>query len=280
MGLNLLRTNPRAEPLEPRRLLSAGAMVPYTTYEAEGGAFSGTVLGPSYAQNTIAGESSGRSAVRISAGGQFVQLTAAADANSAVVRYSIPDSPAGGGIDSTLNLLVNGVVVKTLALTSKYSYLYGQYPWVNTPTSGSPRNFFDEVRANGLTIHAGDTVRVQRSASDAGAYCDVDLIDLENVALALSQPTGNWISVSSFNAIGDGIADDTTAIRNAVSAAISQGKNVWVPPGKYKLTGSISGLHDVTIQGAGTWYTTFVGDASLYNTASRRVGFMGSGSNV
>src|SRR5258705_8834860 len=86
-----------AEPLESRVLLSVGATVPYTTYEAESGAYSATLLGGSYVQNTVQAESSGRSAVRLSNSGNYVQFTAAADANSVVVRYSIPDAAGGGG---------------------------------------------------------------------------------------------------------------------------------------------------------------------------------------
>jgi hypothetical protein len=40
------------------------------------------------------------------------------------------------------------------------------------------------------------------------------------------------------------------------------------------------GLHDVTIQGAGMWYTTFVGDPTLYTNQHQRVRFLGGGNNV
>lgn len=269
------------EPLENRLLRSVGATVPYVTYEAESASYTGALLGPSYVQNTVQAESSGRAAVRLANSGNFIQFTSTADANSVVVRYSLPDSAGGTGNDATLGLYINGVLSKRLAVTSKYSWLYGAYPFNNTPTSGSPRNFYDEVRVMGVSIPAGSIVRIQRDTVDTAAYYDIDLVDLENTPAPLAQPVGNWISVNSFNAVGDGIADDTTAIRNTVNAAISQGKNVWVPPGTYKLSGYIQGLQNVTIQGAGMWDTTFVGDAALYNTsASRRVGFMGSGNNV
>src|SRR4051794_8347427 len=99
-----------SETLECRALFAAGATVPYVTYEAEAGTYTGALRGPSFAASTVQAESSGRQTVRLSAAGQFVQITAAADANSVVVRYSIPDSATGGGIDSTINLLVNGAV--------------------------------------------------------------------------------------------------------------------------------------------------------------------------
>jgi len=56
--------------------------------------------------NTVTMESSGRQCVRLSAPGQSVEFEAQAAANGAVVRYCVPDAPAGGGIDSTLSLYV------------------------------------------------------------------------------------------------------------------------------------------------------------------------------
>ena len=272
------------ESLETRLAMTAGATVPYTTYEAESGTYTGTLLSTSYAQNTVAGESSGRQAVRLSSTGESAQVSAAAAANSVVVRYSIPDSSTGGGQDATLGLYINGVFSQELNVTSKYSWQYGTYPFTNTPSSGSPRNFYDEVRVKGLTIHAGDTVRVQRTASDTAATYDIDLIDLENVAAPLTQPV-NSINVTSvpYSAAGNGTTDDTTAIQTAVNDAIAQHKTVWVPSGNYKITNFITGIHDVTIQGAGMWYTNFVGDPTVDNNTAaptRRVGFDGSGSNV
>ena len=272
------------EPLETRLALAAGATVPYTTYEAESGTYTGALLGPSYAQNTVAGESSGRKAVRLSGTGQYDQITATAAANSVVVRYSIPDTADGVGQDATLGLYVNGVFNQELNVTSKYSWQYGAYPFTNTPSSGSPRNFYDEVRVKGLTLKAGDTVRVQRTAADTAATYDIDLMDLENVAAPLTQPA-NSISVMSspYNAAGNGTADDTAAVQAAVTYASQNHLTVWVPQGTYKITNFITGLHDVTVQGAGLWYTNFVGDPALYNNTAaptRRVGFDGAGSNI
>ncbi|MGO4427723.1 glycosyl hydrolase family 28-related protein, partial [Streptomyces sp. MCAF7] len=38
--------------------------------------------------------------------------------------------------------------------------------------------------------------------------------------------------------------------------ASAQGGVVWIPPGDYKLTSSLSGVQNVTLQGAGHWYST------------------------
>jgi hypothetical protein len=67
---------------------------------------------------------------------------------------------------------------------------------------------------------------------------------------------------------------------NCISAAQSQGKAVWIPKGTYKITSSINLPTGITIQGAGIWNTTVVGDPALYGNSSRRVTFNGNGSNI
>ncbi|QRK13007.1 hypothetical protein JQX13_25030 [Archangium violaceum] len=113
-----------------------GANVPWTEYQAEDGRTNATVLGPSrtrYDQALIEAEAIGRKAVRLDETGDYVAITTKKAANSIVVRLSIPDSPDGGGIDSTLGLYVNGKRVKTLGVTSRYSWVYGGEA-LNTPT--------------------------------------------------------------------------------------------------------------------------------------------------
>src|SRR5436190_21336774 len=83
---------------------SIGAAVPWTTYEAENMTNTGTVLGPEYSPSFVAGESSGRKCVQLTATGQYVQFAAQAAANALVVRYSIPDPADGKGMDATLSL--------------------------------------------------------------------------------------------------------------------------------------------------------------------------------
>ena len=149
---------------------SPGATVPWTTYEAENMTTNGTLLGPGYAPFTVQAESSGRQCVELSATGQYVQFTASAPANSIVVRYSVPDSADGTGVDSTISLYRNGTFVQKLAVTSRYSWLYGAYPFTNVPSQGSPRNFYDEVRQLGITINTGDVIRIEKDVDDTAAY--------------------------------------------------------------------------------------------------------------
>ena len=259
---------------------SNGATVPWTTYEAENMTVSGgKVLGPQYGPNLVASESSGRECVQLNGTGQYVQFTNQAPANSIVVRYSVPDTANGVGTNYTLSLYTNGVFVEKLALTSMYSWLYGNYPFTNNPSAGSPRNFYDEVRTNGLNLNPGDVVRLQVDNTDLATNYVIDLVDLENVAAPLTQPA-NSLSILSYGAGGTGTTDDTTPLVNCITAAISKGETVWLPAGTYKITSSINLPSNLTIQGAGMWYSELVGDPVLYTNSSRRVTLNGNGSNI
>ena len=264
-------------PLPP----APGANVPWTTYEAENMVINGgTILGPEYLPNLVTSESSGRRCVQLSAAGQYVELAAQAAANALVVRYSVPDSPDGVGADYTLSLYKNGSFVQKLAVTSRYSWLYGAYPFTNNPAAGSPRDFYDEVRVLGLTVNSGDTLRLEKDANDTAAYYIIDLVDLENVAAALSAPT-NSLAITSYGGVGDGVTDCTAALQNCINAAQGQGKTAWMPTGTYLITGNINLPSGTTLQGAGMWYTKLIGSASLNNTTpSRRINLNGAGTNI
>ena len=256
----------------------SGADIPWTTYEAEDMKTTGAVLGPRYDPFLVETESSGQKCVKLAATGEYVEFTAEAPANTIIVRYSLPDSADGGGINSTLSLYQNGKLIKKLPVTSRYSWLYGKYPFANDPKAGKPRDFYDEVRLHGVAFARGDVIRLQKTDADA-PYCIVDLVDLEGVGPPQAAPA-NSLSVANFGAGGTGGTDDTKALRHCIAEARKAGKIVWVPAGDYTLTGDIIVPSDVTIQGAGMWYTTFVGDPQLYGHADRRVRFKLTGHNI
>lgn len=276
-GTNVISSNSTSS-------FTGGANVPWITYEAENMTNTGTILGPSYAGNNVASESSGRQCVQLSTNGAYVQFVALSNANAIVVRYSVPDTANGVGTNYTLSLYTNGVLGVTngtfaakLPMTSMYSWLYGAYPFTNNPSAGSPRNFFDEVRTNGWTITAGEVITLQVDTNDTASFYDIDLVDLENVPAPISQPAGS-VSIKSapYNAVGDGSNDDTTALQNCITSNTS----IYLPPGNYKITSLINLPSNRTIQGAGMWYTTLVGDPTLYTNSSRRVTLNGNGSNI
>jgi hypothetical protein len=257
---------------------SAGAAVPWARYEAESVRVNGGTLGPYYTAGLAGTEASGRKYVQLSLAGQYVQFTNQAPANALVVRYSVPDSANGAGADYTLSLYTNDVYVGKLQLTSKYSWLYGAYPFTNYPAAGSPRNFYDEVRTNGLSLKAGDVVKLQKDAADTATSYIIDLLETESVT-PLSQPAGSR-SIMNDGAYGDGIHDDTAALNNCISNAVDQGKSVWLPAATYKISSAIGLPSNLILQGAGMWYATLVGDPGIYGTVSRRVSLIGNGTNI
>ena len=254
-----------------------GADMPWSTYEAEDMKTSGVVLGPSYEPHRVETESSHQKAVKL-LDGDFVEFTAQADANALVLRYSLPDAPQGGGLETELELLINGRAVRTLSLTSRYMHLYGAYPFSNDPAQGKPRNFYDERRVKELSIAAGDVIRLRKKSGTA-PECIVDLVDLEEVPPPLERPA-NSLSILDFGARGDGRADDTAALQACLAEALKTGLTVWVPPGDYKITRDIVLTSGAEIQGAGMWHTTFVGDEALYENADRRVRFKLAGRDI
>ncbi|MET0400802.1 MAG: CBM35 domain-containing protein, partial [Cystobacter sp.] len=126
-----------------KALAARGATLPYQELEAEEGTTNAQVLGPNRAFGTVEAESSGRRAVKLAQTGHFVQWTAPAAANSLVVRYSMPDAANGGGTSATLSLYVNGSKVQALPLSSKHAWVYGGYPYGNSPSTPSKPGEWD-----------------------------------------------------------------------------------------------------------------------------------------
>ncbi|HEX3132747.1 MAG TPA: hypothetical protein VHX44_04090, partial [Planctomycetota bacterium] len=177
-----------------------GATIPWTTYEAEDMATTGSVLGPGWLPGRVETESSGRRCVRLDATNEYAQFTATGSANALVLRYSLPDAAGGGGVDATLSLYRNGAFERKLALTSRYTWMYGTYPFTNDPASGSPRQMFDEVRVLLPTINVGDIIRLRKDSDDSAARYDLDLVDLETAPAPAAMP-GDGLSITAYGAV-------------------------------------------------------------------------------
>ncbi|WP_443040919.1 discoidin domain-containing protein [Streptomyces sp. AHA2] len=218
---------------------AAGATLPFTSVEAESAAGTGSRIGPDHTQGTLASEASGRQAVRL-APGQRVEFTVPRAANAVNVAYSVPDGQSG-----SLDVYVNGRrLTRTLPVTSKYSYV--DTPWI---PGAKTHHFYDNARMLlGENVQAGDKVAFQAT----NVQVTVDVADFEQAAAAASQPAGS-VSVISRGADPSGRGDSTQAFRDAVAAA--RGGVVWIPPGEYRLTQSLSGVQDVTLRGAGHWHS-------------------------
>ncbi|MFJ6700317.1 CARDB domain-containing protein [Streptomyces sp. NPDC091272] len=257
-------------------VVGRGAAVPYAEYEAEDGRHNGTLLESdalrTFGHTNFATESSGRKSVRLTATGQYVEVTSTSPSNSIVVRNSIPDAAAGGGQEATLSLYANGTFVRKVNLSSKHSWLYGSTDdpegLTNRP-GGDARRLFDE--SNALltqTYPAGTVFRLQRDAGDNAAFYVVDLIDLEQVAAPAGKPA-ECTSITAYGAVPNDGIDDADAIQRAVTAD-QKGEIpcVWIPAGQWRQEKKILtddplnrgqynqvGISNVTIRGAGMWHS-------------------------
>ena len=270
--------------LAPSLVAGRGADLGFAEQEAESAATTGTVVGPDRTAYTLPAEASGRSAVKL-APGQYVEFTLPAAANAITVRYSIPDAPDGGGITAPLDVTVNGRNRTTMTLTSQYSWLYNQYPFTNDPnadllhsdwwitecgcvpsaTTPTPEitkpfrqnHFYDEQRLLlGRTYKAGDKVRLSVPAGSAAAWTAVDLLDSQLVgAPHVDLAAAN---VLAFGADPLGRRDSADAFDKAVAFAKRAHLKVYIPPGTYQVNRHIV-VDDVTIEGAGSWYTVVKG---------------------
>ncbi|HLO29569.1 MAG TPA: glycosyl hydrolase family 28-related protein [Anaerolineales bacterium] len=245
---------------------SRGAIVPWIEYEAEAGKTNGKVLPPDRKFGTIPAESSGRSAVKLDQAGEYVEFKTTEPANSVVVRFVIPDSEDGKGLEATLSLYVDNLFRQKIQLTSKYAWSYGgEEETFNAPKAGGAHHFYDEARALLGEIPAGSMVRLQKEADDHAAYYVIDLVDLEEVAPPKSKPEGYLSIVADCAAVPDDGKDDSAAIQTCIDRAKAAQSGVWIPPGTFE--SQTHGFHvsKVTIQGAGMWYSTIHGLYAQFN---------------
>lgn len=270
--------------LDPALVAGRGAGVDFAEQEAENATTNGTVIGPGRDAYTLPAEASGRKAVKLTPG-QYVEFTLPKAANAITVRYSIPDAPGGGGITAPLDVAVNGHKRATMTLTSQYAWLYNQYPFSNDPNAGllhpdwwitecscvpnattpapeiakpyRPNHFYDEQRLLlGRTYRAGDTVRLTVPAGSDAAWTVVDLLDSHLVGPPRVEVVA--ANVLAFGADPTGRRDSAGAIDKAVAFARRAHLKVYIPPGTYQVNRHIV-VDDVTITGAGSWYTIVKG---------------------
>ncbi|MFI0237848.1 right-handed parallel beta-helix repeat-containing protein [Streptomyces sp. NPDC016845] len=245
-------------PSDPGGPSGAGASLPFTTYEAEGGTFKGSAVGPDRTYLTVASEASGRRAVKLAQTGDYVEirLTKAADAIN--LRYSLPDSSDGTGIDASLSAYADGTALPDLQLTSRYAWVYGAYPYTNHPSEGQAHRFFDETRVKlGRTLPAGTVLRLQKDTGDTAASYTIDLVEAEQAGTAATLPSG-YVSARDLGVVPDGGKDVTTALDSALQTAKSQGKGLFLPAGTYVVSDHVN-LSGVKMRGAGVWHTVLRG---------------------
>jgi hypothetical protein len=287
--------------LDPALVEGRGASVPFAEQEAENAVHTGELLSASStgdiasydpdrrgserrAAYTLAGEASGRDAVRLDRG-EYVEFTLTRSTNAITVRYSVPDAPRGGGITSPLDVAVDGKRADRMTLTSEYAWLYADYPFSNDPQSDwlhpdwwrppaetqdkphRPNHFYDEQRLLlGKTYRAGDTLRLTVPSGAAADWTVIDLLDYEHVAKPAEKPA-HAVPVTRFGADRKGRRDSSAAFDSAIAYARRYGARhdrravVWIPEGTFKVTRHIV-VDDVAVVGAGSWHSVVTGPAT------------------
>ena len=270
--------------LDPSLVTGRGAAVDFVEQEAEKAVTTGSVIGPDRTAYTLPSEASGRSAVSLKPG-QYVEFTLPKAANAITVRYSIPDAPTGGGITAPLAVTVNGGAKHTMTLTSQYSWLYNQYSFTNDPNADllhpdwwiteckcvpsqtspapviakpfRPMHFYDEHRMLlNRRYPAGSTIRLTAPNGTSASATTIDLLDSQLVAAPHVRVFA--ANVLRFGADPSGERDSADAIDKAIAFAKKAHLTVYVPPGTYQVNRHII-VDDVTIEGAGSWYTIITG---------------------
>ncbi|WP_082373379.1 discoidin domain-containing protein [Nocardia sp. NRRL S-836] len=250
---------------EQSLFVGRGASVPWQHVEAEDAVTAGgaQVLSPNRTIGDLAGEASGRRAVTLTGTGQSVEFTTGAPTNTLVTRFSIPDSAGGGGITATLNVYVNGQFHKTIDLTSKYTWLYGNEAEPgNSPGAGGPRHIYDE--ANVLlnsTFPAGTKIKLQKDAANTTNYA-IDFVNFEQATAAGNPDAARYAVPAGFshqdvqNAL-DRVRMDTTGTLIGV----------YLPAGTYQTAQKFQVYGKaVRVVGAGPWFTRFQAPATQENT--------------
>jgi hypothetical protein len=91
----------------------------------------------------------------------------------------------------------------------------------------------------------------------------------------------DWINVKSapYNAAGNGSTDDTTAINNAIAAALSgtYKRAVFFPAGRYKMTSGITMQSSLTLLGEGLHEKEFERRSTIVNTTTDTFVWGGTG---
>lgn len=177
-----------------------------------------------------------------------IDMTAGGSTNQAVGSVIV--------IDSTFNDV--DVAIRTAYDTSSTSTTNGSLLLENIVLSNTPvaiENDSGTVLAGGsTTISAwaeghtytltsgptetmGDITPVSRPAALRGSgtnYYTRSKPQYESLS------SGDFVSVRSSGAVGDGAADDTAAIQSAITSAVAAGKVVYIDYGLYRITSTIS----------------------------------------
>ncbi|MCR5077572.1 MAG: sugar-binding protein [Prevotella sp.] len=236
-----------------------GALMPYTRYDSEAASLGGGATmrtSHKWDRMNIASQASRQSYIELPSAGSYAEWTMNTVTDGVTLRFTLPDSGDGMGLNGSLDVYVNGRKTKTVDLTSYYMYQYFASGNPSDSNDGGAAAFaFDEVHFTLSTpLKAGDRIRIQ-SSGDNGLTYGVDFIETESIPAEIERPEGA-VSVTDFGAVADDGQDDLEAFKKALAAADAGSKVLYIPAGTWHLSSIwyVFGS-DVKITGAGIWYT-------------------------
>ena len=139
----------------------------------------------------------------------------------------------GPGFDGTEN---DPTIYLVRGQQYKFTNNMGAHPFqIRTAINGTA--YSDGITNNGVS-NGTLTWDIQMDAPNILYYqCTAHAGMVGKIYIGNSLSDGDYVSVKDFGAVGDGVADDTTAIQDAIN---SGAKHLTFLPGTYKLSGTIN----------------------------------------
>ena len=157
--------------------------------------------------------------------------TAAAATYTSITGLSANSNPivldAGGRVPNEIWLTVN--TSYKFVLQDANAVLIGT--WDNIPGISSADTLAANL-ANQSNIALGDALIGFKQTYSLGIMPGA-------VGKTLNDKMQDLVSVKDFGAVGDGVADDTTAIQAGIDLACQYGGNVYLPAGTYKISSAL-----------------------------------------
>lgn len=245
--------------------------MPYERYDSKDAQYGNGAMvlsSPDFNIYQIASNASNQEYINLPNKGSYLQWTINKPGNGLTIRFTLPDNETGSGTQDDLDIIINGLIVNTVQLDSKWCFAYfPENEPTHIPSSGCVVLFnFDEYRLLLKTpLQKGDILTLSKKGS--ASTIGIDYVELEPVGEYLVRPH-NAICVTDapYNADPTGNTDALTAFNLAISDANLKKKILFIPTGIFSLSNILllKNCTNIQIRGAGIWYT------NLYFTSNER----------